>query len=54
MFRTPPADRAAAFRKLDADGNGTLSVDELLGALRQYYVGPETDAAGNWLYGPVV
>ncbi|MGA5701752.1 EF-hand domain-containing protein [Peterkaempfera bronchialis] len=53
VFRTEPADRAAAFRRLDTNGNGKLSVDELLAAIRQYYISPEADAAGNWLYGPL-
>ncbi|GAA3369922.1 calcium binding protein CalD [Streptomyces sannanensis] len=53
VFRTAPEDRAAAFQKLDIDSNGKLSVDELLAAIRQYYVSPDADAAGNWLYGSV-
>ncbi|MCW5249827.1 EF-hand domain-containing protein [Streptomyces sp. SHP 1-2] len=53
VFRTAPEDRAAAFRKLDADGSGKLTVDELLTAVREFYVSPDPDAAGNWLYGPV-
>ncbi|EFK97982.1 calcium binding protein [Streptomyces sp. SPB78] len=53
VFGTAPADRATAFRKLDGDGDGRLSADELLVAIRQYYVSPESEAAGNWLYGPV-
>ncbi|CAM5699366.1 EF-hand domain-containing protein [Streptomyces hirsutus] len=53
VFRTAPENRADAFRKLDADGNGRLTVDELLAAVRQYYLSPDADAAGNWLYGAV-
>ncbi|WP_327063515.1 EF-hand domain-containing protein [Kitasatospora purpeofusca] len=53
VFRTAPENRAAAFRKLDADGSGRLSVEELLTAIRQYYISPHADEAGNWLYGPV-
>lgn len=54
VFRTAPDHRATAFRKLDTDGSGRLSVDELVAAIRQYYVSPDPDAAGNWLYGPLI
>ncbi|NJQ00461.1 EF-hand domain-containing protein [Streptomyces zingiberis] len=53
VFRTAPGDRAEAFRRLDADGDGKLSVGELLAAVREYYLSPDADATGNWLYGSV-
>ncbi|WP_030419149.1 EF-hand domain-containing protein [Streptomyces sp. SCSIO 75703] len=53
VFRTAPEDRAAAFQRLDTDGSGSLTVDELLTAVREFYVSPDAGAAGNWLYGPV-
>ncbi|MBZ6131579.1 MULTISPECIES: EF-hand domain-containing protein [Streptomyces] len=53
VFRTAPEHRAEAFRKLDTDGSGKLTVDELLAAVREYYLSPDADATGNWLYGPV-
>ncbi|MFD4020039.1 EF-hand domain-containing protein [Streptomyces sp. SH5] len=51
VFRTTPEKRTEAFRKLDADGNGRLSTDELLAAVRQYYLSADADATGNWLFG---
>ncbi|UGY91014.1 aldehyde dehydrogenase family protein [Streptomyces gobiensis] len=53
VFRTAPEDRAAAFRALDADGSGKLSVDELLDAMHQYYTSTDPGAPGNALYGPL-
>ncbi|MFJ1564125.1 EF-hand domain-containing protein [Streptomyces erythrochromogenes] len=53
VFGTAPEHRAAAFKHLDTDGSGKLSVDELLAAMRQYYISPDAAARGNWLYGPV-
>ncbi|MGW4808140.1 EF-hand domain-containing protein [Kitasatospora sp. NPDC004272] len=53
VFRTAPEDRAAAFRHLDTDASGKLSVDELLSALQEFYVSPDPAAPGNWLYGPL-
>ncbi|MCY0930304.1 EF-hand domain-containing protein [Streptomyces sp. H27-H1] len=49
--RLSQADAEALFRRIDADGDGTLTVDELLGAVREYYTGTEEDAPGNLLFG---
>jgi len=35
----------------DVDGDGYLSVDELLVAVREYYTGDDEDAPGNLLFG---
>ncbi|MFI1281041.1 aldehyde dehydrogenase family protein [Streptomyces sp. NPDC020858] len=51
VFRTSEENRAAAFRALDKDGSGKLSVEELLTSLREYYTSPDADATGNWLFG---
>ncbi|GAA2102748.1 hypothetical protein GCM10009759_37540 [Kitasatospora saccharophila] len=51
--RTAPEDRAAAFRHLDTDASGKLSVDELLSALQECCVIPDPAAPGNRLYGPL-
>ncbi|MEU6312774.1 EF-hand domain-containing protein [Streptomyces sp. NPDC047014] len=49
--RLGPEDTEALFRRIDADGDGTLTVDELLGAVREYYTGTDEDAPGNLLFG---
>ncbi|MFG2879246.1 EF-hand domain-containing protein [Streptomyces sp. NPDC048337] len=46
-----PADAEALFRRIDANGDGTLTVDELLAAVREYYTGSDEDAPGNLLFG---
>lgn len=46
-----PAHTEALFHRIDADGDGTLTVDELLGAVREYYTGTDEDAPGNLLFG---
>ncbi|MFI1648049.1 EF-hand domain-containing protein [Streptomyces avidinii] len=46
-----PADTEALFRRIDADGDGSLTVDELLDAVREYYTGTDEDAPGNLLFG---
>jgi len=40
-----------AFRRLDRDGNGYLSIDELMQNVKEFY-GDDPDAPGNWSAGP--
>lgn len=50
-FGTSPKNVRIAFEKLDRDGNGWLSVDELLKAWQEYYTSADPEAPGNWLFG---
>ncbi|WP_240777526.1 EF-hand domain-containing protein [Nonomuraea basaltis] len=43
-----------AFDRLDRAGRGTLTVAELVTAASDYYRGDDPNAAGNWLFGPLV
>jgi len=52
-FQATPADAELAFGHLDTDGDGTLSVDELIEAARHFYAGDDPDAPGNWLFGRI-
>jgi Ca2+-binding EF-hand superfamily protein len=52
-FGTGPDDAEKAFQHLDRDGSGTLTVEELVRASEQYYRGADSDAEGNWLWGPI-
>lgn len=40
-----------AFRKLDRNANGYLTVDEIVSAGREFFASDDPDAPGNWLYG---
>ncbi|MFI6511468.1 EF-hand domain-containing protein [Streptosporangium sp. NPDC050855] len=52
-FGTPRQDAAAAFARLDGDGDGAVSVRDLVEATRQFYTSADPDVAGNWLFGPL-
>ncbi|WP_327086153.1 EF-hand domain-containing protein [Nonomuraea sp. NBC_01738] len=52
-FGTAYDDVDEAFDRLDQNGDGSLSVDELVEAARQYYTGDDPHARGNWLFGPL-
>jgi Ca2+-binding EF-hand superfamily protein len=39
-----------AFAHLDTDGDGAISVDEYVTAVRDYYTNPAEDTPGSWLY----
>lgn len=51
-FGTRPAEVRDAFDHLDADGDGALTVDELIDAARRYYTG-KGKATGDWLFGRI-
>lgn len=48
----PQVHAAEAFTRLDRNGSGTLSRDELVEAARDFHTGTDPDARGNWLFGP--
>jgi Ca2+-binding EF-hand superfamily protein len=52
-FNTPVSEISAAFNRIDTDGDGTLSTQELVAAIRAYYIGTDPEAPGNWLFGPL-
>ena len=41
---------AVAFAHLDTDGDGAISVQEYVSAVRDYYTNPAEDTPGSWLY----
>ena len=51
-FGIDPAETEAAFRQLDTDGDGTLTVTEFIHAASEFYVGNNPAAAGNSFFGP--
>jgi Ca2+-binding EF-hand superfamily protein len=43
--------QASAFDRLDRDGTGVLSEDDLVKAVKEFYLSNDPDAPGNVLYG---
>jgi Ca2+-binding EF-hand superfamily protein len=41
-----------AFRHLDRDGSGYLTVEGLMERIEEFYRSEDPDAPGNWLFGP--
>lgn len=41
-----------AFRHLDRDGNGYLSIEEVVQNAKEFYLSDDPDAPGNWSFGP--
>ncbi|MEV7834225.1 EF-hand domain-containing protein [Streptomyces subrutilus] len=50
-FGTTPENARIGFEKLDLDGDGSLSVDELTAAFHDFYTSTDADTNGNWLFG---
>jgi len=48
--RATEAEATQAFQQLDRDGDGSLTQDELLQALEEYFTSDDPEAGGNWLY----
>lgn len=46
-------EAAAAFARLDLDGDGRLSVDEIMQLAEQFFRSEDPDEPGNVLFGPV-
>lgn len=51
-FGIEPAETEAAFRQLDTDHDGTLTITEFVHAATEFYVGNNPGAAGNSFFGP--
>jgi Ca2+-binding EF-hand superfamily protein len=53
---TLDTEKAAIFQRLDLDGDGYISGDELVELFRQFVLSDDPDAPGNLWYGssPVV
>ncbi|HEX6343841.1 EF-hand domain-containing protein [Umezawaea sp.] len=44
------AECGLAFTHLDTDGDGAVSVQEYVAAVKDYYTNPAQDTPGSWLY----
>lgn len=45
-------EAADAFRRLDLNGDGYLTQEELFANLQDYFLSDNPDAPGNWVFGP--
>jgi Ca2+-binding EF-hand superfamily protein len=52
-FGTPSNKIDEAFVRLDADGDGFLSHQEIMQAFREYYTQEDATNPGNWLFGSI-
>jgi Ca2+-binding EF-hand superfamily protein len=52
-FGTPEGEIGEAFASLDRDNSGSLTIDELLRAARQFYTAPDDREPGNGLFGRI-
>jgi hypothetical protein len=50
-FRVDPKDTKHAFNGLDTDGNGSISREEFLAGVRDYFTSSNFDGPGSWFYG---
>lgn len=50
--QVPEAEAVDAFRRLDLNGDGYLSREELFQNLKEYYFTDDPNAPGNWFFGP--
>lgn len=53
LMNVPEPDAREIHRRLDADGDGYVTSDDLLAAIRAYYFDDAPDSAGSWLLGPL-
>ncbi|HEY3607722.1 MAG TPA: EF-hand domain-containing protein [Pseudonocardiaceae bacterium] len=53
LMSLPDADAREVFRRLDQDGDGFVTTDDLLAAIRDYYFDDTPDSTGSWLLGPL-
>lgn len=51
-FNIAPRHAIVAFRKLDINGDGHLSKDEMIQHVRDFHRSDNPDTPGNWLFGP--
>lgn len=53
LMHLPEQDAREAFRHVDTNGDGFITVDELLAAIRGYYFDESPESPGHWLLGPL-
>jgi Ca2+-binding EF-hand superfamily protein len=51
IYNADASQAEAAFQRMDTDGNGSLSIDEIISALHDFYFSNAPSAPGNFLFG---
>lgn len=52
-WRVEPRFAPEAFKKIDRDGNGFITKEELVLTVKEFHQSDDPDAPGNWLFGPI-
>lgn len=52
-FGVSAEEARGSFERLDRDGDGKISRDEMLKNLEEFYFSDDPDARGNWVLGPL-
>ena len=47
----PDSEADESFQHIDTNGDGQITVDELIEAWRQFHFSEDADAPGNWILG---
>ncbi len=53
VYNIPVIYVEETFAKIDLDGNGVLTKDEVLGMIKDFYFSNDPDASGNYMFGPI-
>ncbi|MEI6427127.1 MAG: EF-hand domain-containing protein [Pseudanabaena sp. ELA607] len=53
VYNIPVVYAEETFAKIDRDGDGVLSMDEILETVQDFYYSSDSNAAGNYMFGPI-
>jgi len=53
VYNIPVIYVAETFTRIDLDGNGVLTKDEVLTMIKEFYFSNDPEASGNYMFGPI-